>query len=338
MADDIKTNEEKNYPDILALASSQKGSDYALKTAEALAEAAKKAHVSLKTEIHDNGRIIDQLEAEEIKACRGIIVATDTSVVMKRFAGKQVLVTTTSKAINEPVKLIKNILNNEAPLTETFRPYDRDKANSAEALKEDAPSEIMDILGRIFPFLVGGAFMLTITMLLKDRSSALFLFFETVGESIFEMFDLVLAAYIAYVIADRNALMVGFTGGIIAKAGYSLAWLSDQSTPLCPSGLIGAMIAGILAGYITRFLQKLCSRMPSSCTLIIVNLIYPIIGVLVISILMFIFNGLLSDISLNLESCIRTLGLSSHLLALIILLAVVLASLLFHRSGKDRKN
>lgn len=333
MANDVKTS---IYPDILILCASTKDSDNALKAAEVLIKAAEKAKVSLKSEIHLSGEIRGHLSAEEIRECKGIIVATDTSVVMKRFAGKQVLVTTTSKAISDPDELIRTILNNEAPLTETIGHSKKEVLSGKEIREDDVLVKVMNSLGRIFPFLVGGAIMQVLALLFRDSDLPLYLFFLAVGQSVFEMLTLILAAYIAYTIAGTSGLMIGFVGGIIAKEGYSLIWLNDRSTALFSSGLLGSLIAGVCAGYITVFLQKLCSKMPSSLTMIRINLIYPIIGILMISTVMFFLNNFLSDLNRSFAGFVETIGLNDQLLALIILLLVLVISLVIPKIIKDR--
>ena len=82
----------------------------------------------------------------------------------------------------------------------------------------------------------------------------------------------VLAGYIAYSIADRPALVVGFVGGAIAKDGGA--------------GFLGALIAGFLAGYLVVGLKKLFSKLPQSLEGIKPVLLLPLFGTLLIGIIM----------------------------------------------------
>ena len=82
----------------------------------------------------------------------------------------------------------------------------------------------------------------------------------------------VLAGYIAYSIADRPALVVGFVGGAIAKDGGA--------------GFLGALIAGFLAGYLVVGLKKLFSKLPQSLEGIKPVLLFPLFGTLLIGIIM----------------------------------------------------
>jgi len=82
----------------------------------------------------------------------------------------------------------------------------------------------------------------------------------------------VLAGYIAYSIADRPAMVVGFVGGLLA----------DQSK----SGFLGALIAGFIAGYLVLGLKKLFSNLPQSLDGIKPVLLFPLFGTLLIGIIM----------------------------------------------------
>ena len=328
----------QTVPQILAVSASGRDSDNSFKAAQALLQKAEELGVSIKIEIHENNEITDPLTAEEISRCKGIIVATDTNIVLKRFANKQVLVTTTSQAINEPEKLIKTILNNEASVAQTEIPETvTDQKKTAET-RQYPFIRLMESFGSIMPLLVAGSLMLVIAMLLSQNSSSLSLFFKTVGDIIFAMFIPILAAYIAYLIAGKDGALIGFIGGAVAQAGYSLAWLSDPGTLLYSSGLFGAMVAGVTAGYISSFLQKLCSKMPSSLKFIRADIIYPIIGILIISAVMFSLNGPLSGINQSIIKNLESAGINEGILAIIILFITVTMTLITPRFIKKQDN
>ena len=59
----------------------------------------------------------------------------------------------------------------------------------------------------------------------------------------------VLGAYVAYSLADRPGIAPGLFGGYMA--------LDPWGTAGNPSGFLGALVAGILAGYIVRLLKKI---------------------------------------------------------------------------------
>ena len=68
-----------------------------------------------------------------------------------------------------------------------------------------------------------------------------------VGVAAFTLMIPILAGYIAYAIGDRPALAPGFIGGWIANNGSFYG--ADAGT-----GFIGAIIAGLLVGYLVRWI------------------------------------------------------------------------------------
>ena len=82
----------------------------------------------------------------------------------------------------------------------------------------------------------------------------------------------VFAGYIAESIGDRPALAAGFVGGMIASNGNS--------------GLLGALAAGFLAGYIIRVLRKFTDKLPDAVEKIAPVLILPLLGILIIGLSM----------------------------------------------------
>ena len=331
-----KTADENLFPDLLALTASARGSDNFAKAARSLRNKAEELEVAIKVEIHEGIGIKDPLTPEEIEYCKGIIVATDTSVVLKRFAGKQVLVTTTSKAINEPEKLIRMILNNEAPIAETIPDIINDHSSPAET-KEAFYTRFLKAVNTFIPFLVATTIMSVFSLLfVNDVSSPASVFFRMAGKTVYELFLPILSAYIAYMIAGKNAAMIGLAGGIIAEKGYSFTWLIDQSTSLYSAGILGAVISGIISGYITRFLERVCSKMSSSSDMIRVNFIYPICGIIAISTVMFALNVILSSINFSFISALESIGINQQIRALVLLLCSICLAVAIPRLMKEK--
>ena len=318
----------KTVPEILAVCASADDSDNSLTAAQALRDTAEKLDISIRIEVHKNGSIIDELAPEQIAECKGVIVATDTNIVLKRFAEKQVLVTTTSQAINEPEKLIRKILNHEAPVAETGIAETLSDQKEIPQTKVQPFIRLMESLSSIMPVLVAGSFMLTAAMLLAGDLTSLSLFFKAVGNSVLDLFVLLLAAFIAWMIAGKDAAAIGFIGGAVANAGYSLNWLADQNAPLSSSGIPGALIAGAAAGFTGLILQKLCFKMPSSLRLIKTNIIYPIIGTLLISLVMLALNAAVSDINTIIVKALESIGLDDKILPIIILIVLLVMNLI----------
>ena len=112
-----------------------------------------------------------------------------------------------------------------------------------------------------------------------------------------------LAGFIAMAIADRPGLMVGFVGGALANTGlcFQNGQFVDRSTAgasVVSAGFLGALIAGFLAGFLMKGLEKLFSKLPDSLEGIKPVLLYPFFGLLIIAALMiFVVNPPLSALN-----------------------------------------
>ena len=83
------------------------------------------------------------------------------------------------------------------------------------------------------------------------------------GKKAFALMVPVLGAYVAYSIADKPGIAVGMVGGALAD--------------MQGSGFLGALIAGIIAGYLVNLLKKI--NLPMALKSLLPTLIIPIIGV-----------------------------------------------------------
>lgn len=85
-----------------------------------------------------------------------------------------------------------------------------------------------------------------------------------------------LAAFIAYSIADRPGFMPGLMGGYLAQLGTTtaprLGWIS--------SGFWGAIVAGFAAGLAVRLLNYLFRRIPQELDHIKTGLLVPLLSLL----------------------------------------------------------
>ena len=155
----------------------------------------------------------------------------------------------------------------------------------------------------------------------------------------------VLAGYIAYSIADRPGLAVGFTGGLLASSGNALVtsydW-ADKTTGFqkfiadfafqganggnTVSGFLGGILAGFLAGFIVLMLKKAFAKLPASLDGIKPTLIYPLLGILIISILMcFIFNPLIGLINTGLSNMLTSISDAGFITVLGLILGAMMA-------------
>jgi len=173
----------------------------------------------------------------------------------------------------------------------------------------------------MLPFVIGGGILIAIAFLLDDYSidpenfgmnTPLASFFKTVGGVAFDFMLPVLAGYIAYSIADRPGLAVGFVGGYLAKVGNSFANITGDGAV---SGVfLAALLAGFVAGYLVLLLQKIASKLPESMDGIKPVLIYPLFGVFFIGVFMYAVNPAMAAINTGIINLLNSMGGSSKIL------------------------
>ncbi len=124
----------------------------------------------------------------------------------------------------------------------------------------------------------------------------------------------ILAGYIAYAIGDRPALAPGFIGGWIANNGSFYG--ADAGT-----GFIGAIIAGLLVGYLVRWIAT--RQYHKMVQPLVPILIAPIVGSLFIAaVFIFIIGAPIADMMTGLNAMLLSMSGGS-----LVLLGIVLGGM-----------
>ena len=124
----------------------------------------------------------------------------------------------------------------------------------------------------------------------------------------------VAAGYIAFAIADRPGLLLGFAGGTLAIQGTSLESLWNDQVPVVSGGMLAALAAGYLAGGIVLLLQRLTRRLPEYLDSVRTLLWYPVAGLLLIGLCVGAMNPLFGAVNTGIYQFLNHLGESSQLL------------------------
>lgn len=341
--DEEKQGEEldagKDQIRVLAVTGCPTGIAHTYMAAEALEKKAKELGYGIKVETRGSGGAKNVLTDEEIAKADGIIVAADTKVPMERFRGKRVIITKVADGINKPQQLIEKALGPNAPVYEGGHESEEKRAGSGE--KKSAGhaiyTHLMSGVSHMLPFVIGGGILVALAFLIDTLAgygasgggnfgscTPMSALLKYIGGLAMDMMVPVLAGYIAYSIADRPGLAVGFTGGLLAAKGNALltsyafagqasfggfskfisnfAFVGENSGNTV-SGFLGGIVAGFLAGYVVLGLKKLCDRLPDALDGLKPTLIYPLVGIFVVSILMcMVFNPIIGLINTGLSN------------------------------------
>jgi PTS system fructose-specific IIC component len=346
---------ENSKCSILAVTACPTGIAHTYMAAEALEKAAVANNCSIKVETRGSGGAKNVITDAEIKAADCVIIACDVNVPMNRFAGKKLIKVQVSDGINKADQLIKRAIAGDAPIYSASGNEASESADSGkQGIGQSLYKHLMSGVSHMLPFVIGGGILIAIAFLLDDfsinpsnfgKNIPIAAFFKTIGEVAFGLMLPVLAGYIAYSIADRPGLAVGFVGGMMAANGNAvLEWLNADGQALSygglngfiqntvfgasgntVSGFLGALVAGFVAGYIVLLLKKIFSKLPQSLDGIKPTLLYPVIGVFIMGTLMLlVFNPIIGVVNTALANLLNAMGSGSKI-ALGIVLGAMMA-------------
>lgn len=339
---------EKTGYRVLAVTACPTGIAHTFMAAEALEKKGNEMGISIKVETNGSGGVKNRLTAKEIEECDGIIVAADKNVETARFDGKPVLFTKVADGIHKPEELINKVIDGKVSVY--HESGKKAEEESAGGVGSQIYKHLMSGVSHMLPFVIGGGIMIALAFLIDTicgygstggsnfgTCTPLSAFFKYVGDLSMGLMVPVLAGYIAYSIADRPGLAVGFTGGLLASSGNAAIakyiWAGASLSPFqnfiskfgfvgegsgnTVSGFLGGILAGFLAGYIVLLLKKMCSKFPQSLEGIKPTLIYPLVGIFLVGVLMvFIFNPLIGLVNTGLSNMLTSLA-DKNLLALL---------------------
>ena len=295
---------------------------------EALKKQAKALGVAIKVETNGASGIGNKLTAEDIKKAKGVIIAADKAVEMDRFDGKPLILKPVAAGIREPENLIKAVLSGNLP---TYKATGQAQENNSEeklSIGKAFYKHLMSGVSSMLPFVIGGGIAIAIAFLIdnamgvpKDQLVNLGSYhelasvFKQLGGAAFGFMLPILAGYIAYSIAEKPGLVAGFVAGAIASNGLAFGKVpfasgGEKTLALTgvPSGFLGALVGGFLAGGVILILKKVFSNVPRSLNGIVSILVYPVLGVLITGFLMLFVNIPMAAINSGLTNFLNSLS------------------------------
>ncbi|WP_085504952.1 fructose-specific PTS transporter subunit EIIC [Thalassobacillus devorans] len=316
----VKEKEDKDTYEktILAVTACAAGIAHTYMAAEALEQAGKEKGIRVLTEKQGANGLEDEHTATMIQEADAVIFATDISPKGKeRFQGLPYIQVRVAEPLGKGDELIDRVLNNPDGIvsaendTESARGSENQPANKKTGVLAEMGQAILTGISYMIPVIVAAGLMMGIAKLgavpfglvneINDISYAthdneLFVILhhlDKFGFMIFQFMYPIFAAFTAYALADRVGIVSGFIGGLFAAGIHYRFWGIEEGIP---SGFFGALILGLSAGYIARFLnQKI--KLNKNFQAMKPMLIIPAISVLSIFLLNFyivdpVFGGL----------------------------------------------
>lgn len=288
--------------------------------AESLERAAKELGYEVKVETNGSIGVKNSPTADEIARASAIVVACDKQVDMARFAGKPLIKTGVKAPIKDGKGLIEQALKAPAYVAGKEDKKGEEKSTGGSS---DLYRYLMNGVSHMIPFVVTGGLLIALALAIGGNPTpsgmqipegSMWNQILNVGVAAFTLMIPILAGYIAYAIGDRPALAPGFIGGWIANNGSFYG--ADAGT-----GFIGAIIAGLLVGYLVRWIAT--RQYHKMVQPLVPILIAPIIGSLFIAaVFIFIIGAPIADMMTGLNAMLLSMSGGS-----LVLLGIVLGGM-----------
>ena len=331
-AEKVAANSNSDRPYIVAVTACPNGIAHTYMAEENLKKKAKELGVDIKVETNGSEGIKHRLTADEISRAVGVVIAADKKVEMNRFDGKPLVNKPVKSGIQEPEKLIQQVLDGKAAIYHATGDDSSSSAESDGTVWGNIYKQLMNGISHMLPFVIGGGILMAISFIVEQymggAKAPAFIFLNSAGNLAFAFMVPVLAAYIAESIGDTPALMPGFVGGFMASiANASLGGsyhVNFQANSTSPAGFLGGIAAGFIAGYLILGMKKMFAGLPRSVEGMKPMLLYPVFGLLFIALIMyFIVNPIFSTINLWITHFLNCMGTGN-----LVLLTLVLAGMM----------
>ena len=267
---------------IIGVTSCPTGIAHTFMAAEALRKAAEELGHEVKIETQGSVGAKNVLTPEEIDRADAVIIAADAFVDKSRFAGKPLYETSTKEALHHGKTVI-------AAGLEARPSGQQDLASKVDELKKERSASrtgpyrhLMTGVSYMLPVVVAGGLLIALAFAFGgiyagDQEGTFgWALMQIGGATAFSLFVPVLAAFIAYSIAERPGITPGLVGGMLATT--------------VGSGFLGGIVAGFLAGYLTKALNDNI-KLPQNLQGLKPVLILPFLSTLVVGLLMIFVIG-----------------------------------------------
>ncbi|PEL14310.1 PTS 2-O-a-mannosyl-D-glycerate transporter subunit IIABC [Bacillus sp. AFS017336] len=274
---------------VLAITACPAGIAHTYMAAEALVRAGNELGINVFVEKQGANGIEDRHSFDLIRKANAIVFAVDVAVKdEERFSHLPKVKTSVVSPLRNAKGILEQALQKAEIKPKTGMSDKEELVHELEdkSIKTEVKDSLLTGISHIIPIIVAGGMTLAAAVFiaqafgLQDTYAAegswLWLLRQLGGSLLGQIMIPVLAAYMAYSIADKPALGPGFAAGVAAN--------------LIGSGFLGGMLGGLLAGYFLKYLKAKVK--PKGTFAGFVSFwFYPVIGTLVVgSIMLFVIG------------------------------------------------
>ncbi len=262
---------------LVGVTSCPTGIAHTFMAAEALKKSAASLGHAIRVETQGSVGAKSLLTPEEIERADAVIVAADAYVDTARFAGKRLVQTSTKAALHDGPGLIREALALPEPAVSVKSPQPVRSSARTGPYKH-----LMTGVSYMLPLVVAGGLLIALAFAIGGLNAAdkpgtlAWALMQIGGGTAFHLYVPVLAAFIAYSIADRPGLTPGLIGGMLATS--------------LGAGFLDGIVAGFLAGYVTKLMNDRIN-LPQNLQGLKPVLILPLLSTLIVGLVMIFVVG-----------------------------------------------
>ncbi|GGB47051.1 PTS 2-O-a-mannosyl-D-glycerate transporter subunit IIABC [Fictibacillus barbaricus] len=317
---------------VLAVTACPAGIAHTYMAADALVKAGRELGIQVYVEKQGANGIEDRHTKDLLQKADAIVYAVDVAVKdEERFNHLPKIKTSVASPLRDAKGILQQALKKAENHTksEYVETDDISDSNEGKSIKTEIKDSLLTGISYIIPIIVAGGMTLAAAVfiaqafglqeLYNQEGSWLWLLRQLGGTLLGQLMIPILAAYMAYSIADKPALGPGFAAGVAAN--------------LIGSGFLGGMLGGLLAGYFLKYLKQKVK--PKGTFAGFVSFwFYPVIGTLVVgSIMLFVVGKPLAFLNTGLIEWLNGLSGANAL----ILGAIIGAMVSFDLGGPVNK-
>ncbi len=268
---------------LVGVTSCPTGIAHTFMAAAGLAKAAKELGYEIKIETQGSVGAQNTLTFEEIGRADAVIIAADAFVDKTRFAGKRLYETSTKAALHEGQEVVRKALSLPEPGGTDLADLAKEMKKARAAQMPGVYKHLMTGVSYMLPIVVAGGILIALSFAFGGikpegypEGTLAWALMQIGGGTAFALYVPVLAAFIAYSIADRPGIAPGIIAGSLATT--------------VGSGFLGGIVAGFLAGYLTLWLNNTI-KLPKNLQGLKPVLILPLLSTLIIGLAMIYLIG-----------------------------------------------
>ncbi|WP_338970174.1 fructose-specific PTS transporter subunit EIIC [Spiroplasma endosymbiont of Labia minor] len=261
----IVSNESQNGgPKVLAITACITGVAHTYLAEEKLLQAGEKLGYNVRVETHGSKGVGTPFTAKEINEADAIIFAVDTGVDKSRFSGLKSIEVKVAKAIHDPEGLINEVLKNGKILAQSNSSQPEIKS------RDNVMKHILAGVSYMIPVIVLGgiclAFSLGIAKAIWGPGASpdnggkspwgILNVLNIIGGAAFTLMIPILGGFIANSIGGRAAIAPAMVASFIGNnSALLMSWIPGLDQVATPMGFLGAIAAGLMAGYLVKWIN-----------------------------------------------------------------------------------